>query len=135
MLHQLSLTTKLGASSYNFLHKLVQATPELSLRTANKKPQTNPKDIFQSSSMKSLAVSTSLHAPAGISSEPFVAAADPLHQMTVSDHLSFDVEQFLANNPFGEMSDPTNVDLAGMEQIWGWENLHLDAFPTNEFSA
>jgi hypothetical protein len=39
MLHQLSATTKLGASSYNFLSKLVQATPELSRHAPGSKRQ------------------------------------------------------------------------------------------------
>jgi hypothetical protein len=48
--------------------------------------------------------------------------------MTTSDDLSFDLDQFLLNNPFGDLGSSAALDMGGMEQIWDWENLHLDTF-------
>jgi hypothetical protein len=48
--------------------------------------------------------------------------------MPISDDLSFDIDRFLAQNPFGSVGDPNAVDMGGMEQIWDWQDLHLDAF-------
>lgn len=48
---------------------------------------------------------------------------------TAPDQLSFDLDNFLANNPFGDLFNPATFDMGGMEQIWEWENLHLDVFP------
>ncbi|KAI1526169.1 Fungal-trans domain containing protein [Pyrenophora tritici-repentis] len=88
MLHQLSLTTKLGASSYNFLFKL-------------------PSNSFI---------------------EPAASASEPLPAMTMQDDLNFDIDQFLAQNPFGHLGDLNALDMGGMEQIWDWEDLHLDVY-------
>ncbi|KAF2025129.1 hypothetical protein EK21DRAFT_77215 [Setomelanomma holmii] len=129
MLHQLSLATKLGASSYDFLYKLVQATPELARHSPNKKRQKKATAAVSNSDME-----TSRDLP-----PPTIAPVDPALTFTTSaserlpatntaDDLAFDVENFLANNPFGNFGDTANLDMGGMEQIWDWENLHLDGF-------
>jgi hypothetical protein len=39
------------------------------------------------------------------------------------EDMSFDLEQFLAQNPFGSTATP---DLGGMEQVWDWGDLNLE---------
>jgi hypothetical protein len=128
MLHQLSLTTKLGATSYNFLQKLVQASPELSRKRPLKrirKPQTVPAPVsLESSSV--LPPPTTV--PVELSCEQTAATVESIPPMTTSDDLSFDLDQFLLNNPFGDLGSSAALDMGGMEQIWDWENLHLDTF-------
>ncbi|KAA8620005.1 hypothetical protein A1F94_004482 [Pyrenophora tritici-repentis] len=48
--------------------------------------------------------------------------------MTMQDDLNFDIDQFLAQNPFGHLGDLNALDMGGMEQIWDWEDLHLDVY-------
>lgn len=127
ILYQLSLTTKLGASSYKFLFKLVQATPELSRYSP----------IVKRKRLASISVPAPASPDAKVSLSPGTAlsekveslptaAADTLPSMAAPDDLSFDLEQFLAQNPFGSLGDPSALDMGGMEQIWDWEDLHLD---------
>ncbi|CAO2658571.1 Nn.00g062940.m01.CDS01 [Neocucurbitaria sp. VM-36] len=132
MLHQLSLTTKLGAASYNFLFKLVQATPELLRHSPVGKRQKQMHSSTPTTSSSSLATSvptTTAHL------EPIVSVklleTDPVPLMTTTIDLSFDLDQFLAQNPFGNSGNTSAVDMGGMEQIWDWENLHLDGFSNN----
>jgi hypothetical protein len=129
MLHQLSLTTKLGAASYNFLFKLVQATPELSRHSplAKRQRQTSssiPRTLSRQSTSASASVPPLAPAPTQSTSSPTPPAGSP--PMTIPDDLAFDIEQFLAQNPFGTVGDPSALDMGGMEQIWDWEDLHLD---------
>lgn len=134
MLQQLSGTTKLGATSFNFLSKLVQATPELSRYPSigKRQRQTSPSVPKSTSSIPA-------HEPAPVTTMPSIASVEPatapvtsnigdLHSVTISDDLSFDIDQFLAQNPFGTVGDPSAVDMGGMEQIWDWQDLHLDAY-------
>jgi hypothetical protein len=136
MLYQLSLTTKLGAASYNFLYKLVQDSPELS-RTA----------LFRKRQKRETPLAPDCDLPASVNSPfPAVGMAHPapvptntiteaLPSITTSDDLSFDLDYFLANNPFGELDNAAPLDMGGMEQIWDWENLHLDGISQNGSTA
>jgi hypothetical protein len=128
MLHQLELSTKLGAASYNFLSKLVQATPELSPDPPARKrqrrrsssasvPNSDPPPLeTKSSALSSVSSSEPTLAP----TTPFV---DPMAMIPTTDDLSFDLEQFLAQNPFGNTA---TLDMGGMEQIWDWGDLNLE---------
>jgi hypothetical protein len=134
MLRQLSHSTKLGASSYNFLNKLVQASPELSHNPPNKKRQKHgtPTSVHPMSvpliSPPSVEPVPSVEIPATTFSDvaPLATAT-----ATATDDLSFDLDYFLANHPFGELDSSATFDMGGMEQIWDWENLHLDGIPQN----
>ena len=136
-LHQLSLSTKLGASSYAFLYKLVQSHPELSrgnesskrlrkMSSASTQTLEPPPLVHHSSSRDSVATTSSIglsrQAQIAASSQPPVAIAT---EPTLQDVL-FDVDQFLAQNPLG---GGDALDMGGMEQIWDWEDLNLDQFP------
>jgi hypothetical protein len=130
MLHQLEQSTKLGAASYNFLSKLVQATPELSPEPPSRKRQrregsspasiTNsdppPLETRKSSALSSVSSSEPNVPPA----TPFV---DPIAAAPMTDDVSFDLEQFLAQNPFGSTA---TLDMGGMEQVWDWGDLNLE---------
>ncbi|KAF1921752.1 hypothetical protein BDU57DRAFT_437295 [Ampelomyces quisqualis] len=128
MLHQLSRTSKLGASSYNFLHKLVQASPELSRRRIKKRQ----KQKTSIAPTRSISPPTSLRpavaAPADLACLSIPAIGDPIPNMSTSNDLFFDLDHFLANNSFGDLGNATQLDMGGMEQIWDWEDLHLDGF-------
>ncbi|CAE7194362.1 hypothetical protein PTNB73_08631 [Pyrenophora teres f. teres] len=135
MLHQLSPTTKLSASSYNFLFKLVQATPDLSRHTQVSKRQrqtsyaalalntTPPVDELPPA--VAMPLTTKSVVPAIESAAP---TTETLPTTTMQDDLNFDIDQFLAQNPFGHLGDPNALDMGGMEQIWDWEDLHLDVY-------
>lgn len=131
MLHQLSLITKLGASSYKFLYRLVQASPELFRSAQSGKRQ----------KQKALPVPTSgLDSSVEVAPVPnistwgsAVTGLEPGSPIAASDDLSFDLDQFLANNDlFDDLGATGSLDLGGMEQIWNWETLQLDGIPPNE---
>jgi hypothetical protein len=134
MLHQLSLTTKLGASSYAFLYKLVQSTPELSCGTGTSKRLRNqssassnllePPPLVHHTSIGSVASSVDPPIPPNLDLTSI--AMEPALVMPAVNDFSFDVDQFLAQNPFGSVSA---LDMGGMEQIWDWEDLNLNQFP------
>ncbi|KAF1937524.1 hypothetical protein EJ02DRAFT_356622 [Clathrospora elynae] len=133
MLHQLSLTTKLGATSYNFLFKLVQATPELSRHSPISKRQRQQSSCIPTTSLPEFApapAEPSIITPIDPALQFPIATTEngTLPPMTATDDLSFDLDQFLAQNPFGDIGDPSTLDMGGMKQIWDWENLHLDAY-------
>lgn len=133
MLHQLSQTTKLGAASYAFLNKLVQASPELSRRSASNKRQKQHKLTGLVPSISPISVpppaAALIESPGeGTPREPVATIENVPPQFTTKDDLSFDLDNFLANNPFGDFGDPAAIDLGGMEQIWDWEDLHLEGF-------
>ena len=65
---------------------------------------------------------------------PISAVGDTIGT-AAADQFSFDLDNFLENNPFGDLSDAANLDLGGMEQIWDWEDLNLNALPQDGFSA
>jgi len=131
ILHQLSHTTKLGASSYSFLQKLVQATPELRRCSPGKKRQKQQQQLVEAQLSSPTPPNTSPPIAVSIetSSIPLNASTPP--QMTTTDDISFDLDQFLANNPFGDLSESAALDMGGMEQIWDWENLHLEGCSQN----
>ncbi|KAL1612339.1 hypothetical protein SLS60_000565 [Paraconiothyrium brasiliense] len=132
MLQQLSLTTKLGASSYWFLFKLVQAAPMLSQYAPITKRQRTLQRM--GSSLSSSEVKTPLsEQPLSVTAAPVVEPEPkmapttynpvPIPEMATTDDLSFDVDQFLAQNPFGSSS---NLDIGGMEVVFDWDGLNLD---------
>lgn len=144
MLHQLSAITKLGASSYAFLYKLVQTHPECSRGRRSVKRQRNrsrdlvyisepPPLVHNVSSRDSVPSSTSQPSEASdiiteLSRAPdsSVNSSVPASMAPVQDYLSFDVDHFLAQHPIGSAAA---LDMGGMEQIWDWEDLNLDHFP------
>ncbi|KAF2441750.1 hypothetical protein P171DRAFT_78459 [Karstenula rhodostoma CBS 690.94] len=132
MLQHLSHITKLGASSYWFLFKLVQAAPVLShYGPITKRQRALHRSDYSNSSSE--ARTPLPEQPLPMSSapviEPEVKPAAPAYnhmpvpEMETTDDLSFDLEQFLAQNPFGSSS---NLDIGGMEVVWDWEDLNLD---------
>jgi hypothetical protein len=130
MLHQLNSTTKIGAASYNFLLRLVQATPELQrFCPARKRQRQDQPATYQSSPPAAVHLpSSEITAP-----EPTLGAISgftdpPPPPITTSDDLSFDLDHFLANNPFGNLGDSSTLDMGGIEQIWDWETLQLDGY-------
>ncbi|KAF2872342.1 hypothetical protein BDV95DRAFT_491779 [Massariosphaeria phaeospora] len=136
MLHQLSLTTKIGASSYRFLLHLVQAAPALAKHKKTRKRQ-KFETIDTSESQSSSPIEQVHTAPSSISPqpsaelmiEPSLYSNDPFPVMSTTGDLSFDMDQFLAQNPF----DTTpQVDMNGLEQIWNWEHLNLDTYSSHE---
>jgi hypothetical protein len=132
MLHQLSLTTKLGATSYSFLYKLVEATPELSRNSPASKrqrqasssaPMTTPVDVLAPAPA---APSCSTEVPPTTDIALVALTVNTLPPMAVPDDVSFDIDQFLAQNPFGDVGISSALDMGGLEQIWDWDKLHLD---------
>jgi hypothetical protein len=132
MLRQLSPSTKLGASSYNFLNKLVQASPELSRTPPNKKRQKQGIPIATAPLESAPMISpSSVVEPVPSIEQPPTTLSDAVPLTTTTDDLSFDLDYFLANNPFGEFDNSATFNMGGMEQIWDWENLHLDGVSHN----
>jgi hypothetical protein len=120
MLHQLSLT-KIGAASYRFLLKLVQSASVLSRWILNRKrPRT------ETARTGSYWSDSKIPQPSFIAldSIPMFASTSALPQIPADDDLAFDMEQFLAENPFG---GETKLDIGGLEQIWDWDTLNLDS--------
>jgi hypothetical protein len=128
MLHQLSLTTKLGASSYNFLQKLVQASPELSRRPIKKRQKQKSSIVPTPSISPPISAPPTIPPPVEYACQSIPAIVDPIPNISTSHDLSFDLDHFLANNPFGDIGNLGTLDMGGMEQIWDWEDLHLDGF-------
>jgi hypothetical protein len=139
MLYQLSPITKIGATSYAFLYKLVQSHPELSRGTSKNKRARKlssasthgldpPPLVHNVSSRESVATADhSGQRPASVPTSPATAIATvPIQTMPYSSDISLYVDQFLAQNPFG---DATTLDMGGMEQIWDWQDLNLNQFP------
>jgi hypothetical protein len=130
MLHQLELSTKLGAASYTFLHKLVQATPELSQDIPASKRQRQSSSASVNTLIPPPLMTTSSATSSISSSEPtlppmstFIA---PMIPAPAIEDSSFDLEQFLAQNPFGSFS---SFDMGGLEQVWDWGDLNLEGQP------
>jgi hypothetical protein len=136
MLHQLSLTTRLGASSYNFLSKLVQATPDLSRHAhINKRHKQEKQAAAKLSPPELCAFPAPSFAPVDFASNLTSSGVDVLPLMTGTDQNTFDLDNFLANNPFGDVSNSASLDMGGLEQIWDWDDLHLDVLPQHDSSA
>ncbi|CBX92036.1 hypothetical protein LEMA_P047420.1 [Plenodomus lingam JN3] len=141
MLHQLSFTTKLGATSYNFLAKLVEATPALSRQsltakrrkhTTNSLPPPTPPvksapALVKSESLPTVITSLSQGSPHKVAvTAPTTVETVASPTRTTTDDLTFDIDNFLAHHPFGQVGNPPTLDMGGMEQIWEWEDLRLD---------
>lgn len=141
MLQQLSLTTKLGASSYRFLIKLVQAAPCLSQyapinkrqrtlqRMGSSAPDSDVKTSLSNTTMPTITTITTetmSTTTAEAEAKPPVGAyyPEPVPDVPTTDDLAFDVDQFLAQNPFGESS--SNMDIGGLEVVFDWDDLNLD---------
>jgi hypothetical protein len=128
MLHQLSMTSKIGSSSYNFLFKLVQAAPVLSRYPSIRKRrrtyiEEKPSTEAPTADMpQSIAFAEPFENNVGKSA---LTTADPIPLGINTDDLSFDVEEFLQQNPFG---DSSAIDIGGLEQIWDIDSLNLDLF-------
>ncbi|EUC26758.1 hypothetical protein COCCADRAFT_31537 [Bipolaris zeicola 26-R-13] len=140
-LYQLSLSTKLGATSYNFLFKLVQATPSLRRHLPIDERQKQdgipvPKGSPPAHELEPVAITRPPGLPLPYRPPPIlevitqssVPATGALAMMPISDALAFGVDQFLALNPFGSFGDPNAVDMGGMEPIWAWHDLHPNAY-------
>lgn len=139
-LHQLSITTKLGASSYAFLYKLVQSHPELSHGASNVKRMRKqssastqtlepPPLVHHSSSRDSVTSSAGRTGQIPCSVPLLAPTSTSMDSTPVINSLgdaTFDVDEFLAQHPLG---NATTLDMGGMEQIWDWEDLNLDQFP------
>ncbi|KAJ4294368.1 hypothetical protein N0V90_008058 [Kalmusia sp. IMI 367209] len=132
MLQQLSYMTKLGASSYWFLLKLVQAAPVLSQYAPINKRQRRLQKFESTKSgsdVRTPLPQQTLPTTIAPVIEPEVKEAapalDPLPvpEIATTDDLSFDLDQFLAQNPWGNSS---NLDIGGMEVVWDWDDLNLD---------
>ncbi|KAF2108256.1 hypothetical protein BDV96DRAFT_504972 [Lophiotrema nucula] len=126
MLHQLSMTSKIGASSYRFLFRLVETAPVLSQRSSVKKRRV---DKVEETSVSTGQSTTPVPAAADPFRQPekteeVTSSAETIPQIPTTDDLSFDLDNFLQQNPFGADSQ---LDLGGLEVIWDWDNLNLDA--------
>lgn len=140
MLHQLSLTTRIGQTSYAFLYKLVQTHPELSRGTGNSKRARKqsststhalepPPLVHNASSRDSVATVDHTHQQARLPPAlptSSIIAMEPAPAVPYMNDLSFNVDEFLAQNSFGSAA---SLDMGGMEQIWDWQDLNLDQFP------
>ncbi|KAF1960472.1 hypothetical protein CC80DRAFT_489604 [Byssothecium circinans] len=135
MLHQLSLTTKIGASSYRFLFKLVQASRVLSRHPpiAKRHRKNGISDRKQSTTKDSLPTLAPIPpteaAPPVLETAIYptdnvpVSLTMPIPEVPTTDDLGFELDHFMAQNPFPG-SQP--LEMGGMEAIWDWENLNLD---------
>jgi hypothetical protein len=121
MLHQLRLT-KIGAASHNFLFKLIQSAPVLSRWILNGK---RPRITAASPTSEVYRPKASQHPYITPDSALTYAWTDPVSDLTASDNLALDMELFLAENPVG---DSPQLDIGGLEEIWDWQTLNLDAF-------
>ncbi|KAF2662121.1 hypothetical protein K491DRAFT_700446 [Lophiostoma macrostomum CBS 122681] len=128
MLHQLSLTTKIGASSYSFLFKLVQATPILSrYQLIRKRRRTRLEEnlLAETPTPEMLRITAATESFADTVGKNAFTTLEPIPLGPTTDDLSFDVEEFLQQNPFG---DSSSIEIGGLEQIWDIDSLNLDAF-------
>ncbi|KAF1975957.1 hypothetical protein BU23DRAFT_566161 [Bimuria novae-zelandiae CBS 107.79] len=141
MLQQLSLSTKLGASSYWFLYKLVQAAPGLSQHgpISKREKLTSTAMLPRNESSASGSVEevktpppeqplpTSVPPPVPLEMKETAPAVQfdpvPVLGMATTDDIAFDMEQYLAQNPFGSAA---NLDIGGMEVVFDWDELNLD---------
>lgn len=117
MLYQLSLT-RIGATSYTFLSKLIGASPVLSRWFFNRKRPRIDKPTTDSHKVETSQPGFATPAPQTTSTE-----MEPTLDIA-NDGISFDMDQFLAV-PFGETPQ---LDIGGLEEIWDWDTLNLDAF-------
>jgi hypothetical protein len=134
MLHQLSFDTKVGAASYRFLSKLVQATPALARHSPMSKRQRlnskyipTPDNATPTHDVQAVAESIEPVVEPNVKETTIVLNPVAVPEMNTTDDLSFDLDQFMAQNPFGAADQ---LDIGGMEAIWNWDELNLDGFDT-----
>ncbi|KAF2642460.1 hypothetical protein P280DRAFT_447861 [Massarina eburnea CBS 473.64] len=118
MLHQLTFTTKLGASSYRFLSKLVYASLAFFRHSTTAKRQRVSHADEPASITPPLTIAPQVLEPVVPETDATYAALStvsmPPPDLSTTDDLSFDLDDFMAQNP------------GGMGAIWDWENLNLD---------
>jgi hypothetical protein len=131
MLQQLSFDTKVGAASYRFLTKLVQATPALARHSPISKRQRldsksvpTPGNATPAQDVQGIAESIEPAAQPAVE-EVAVSNSLPVPGTNTTDDLSFDLDQFMAQNPFGAADQ---LDIGGLEAIWDWDELNLNSF-------
>ncbi|ORY11153.1 fungal-specific transcription factor domain-domain-containing protein [Clohesyomyces aquaticus] len=125
MLHQLSVVSKIGASSYKFLSKLVQAAPRLAQQGRAQKRQktTNGEPPAPTPAVPAMPPpDTDREDAAPPAMDSFV---NSIPDISTTDDISFDLDEFLRQDPFGNSA---RLDIGGMEEIWDWENLNLDIY-------
>jgi hypothetical protein len=137
MLHQLSHTTKLAASSYSFLFKLVQATPALALSPIRKRQRIEPTRKSTSNVLASAPAEIALPLtppPVDLDDKQSPTPLDlaPVPDLTTTNMLSFDFDQFLAQSSF-ETSN--QLDMGGMELIWDWQDLNLEGLVSQNWET
>lgn len=132
MLHQLSLSTKIGASSYHFLFRLVQAAPVLEqYKPIGKRQRMDLRSLSTidiatpKSAVKALSVDVGPVIDPGMKEAAAVLNPVTVSDTTTTDDLTLDFDLFLAQNPF-EASD--QMDMGDIEAIWDWEGLNLAGF-------
>lgn len=132
LLQQLSLFTKLGASSYWFLYKLVQASPGLlqhvpitkRQRTIQRlNPSASEYQLRNQPSGQTLPTTKVSIIESEVKSLDTAFEATSLPEIPIANGLDFDLDHFLAQNPLGSSSE---FDLGGMEHIFAWDDLNLD---------
>ncbi|KAF2849056.1 hypothetical protein T440DRAFT_490894 [Plenodomus tracheiphilus IPT5] len=144
MLRQLSLTSKLGAASYNFLAKLLAATPALSRHpppiakrrkheTKSLPPPTPPipsvPTLVKSDSFPNTATAPLQTTDSKLEAAEPTGAASAASPSATTEDLTFDIDNFLANHPFGNTGNTSSLETGGIEQIWDWDDLRLDGYP------
>ena len=121
LLHQLSLT-RIGAASYKFLFNLVEASAVLSRWFARRK---RPRLEMTTSAPEPHSAQVPQSIPTDTAGPSTNLELNPAPSISDDGGLAFDMEQFLAQNPLGEASQ---FDMGGLEEIWDWDSLNLDAF-------
>jgi hypothetical protein len=123
-LHKLSLTTRIGASSYNFLRRLTQATPELSKHASirkRRKTKSEPASAHispeTSVSQGSAPTAPSPETPA----EAWQPVVEPIPQQTAANGM-FDFDGFFQHDSMG---DPSQLAAGCWEELWDWGTLNL----------
>jgi hypothetical protein len=127
MLHQLSQITKIGLASYRFLLKLVRASPKLHrLVTNNKRPKLRSGTSAVETEREEIPP-VPRTSTGELEHEISTAELDyaSVSRIPTSDDLSFNLDEYLAQNPF---EDPSELDIDGIEAIWDWENLNLEGY-------
>jgi hypothetical protein len=148
ILLEFSQRTKIGTISYNFLFQLVKAVPFLAknmLEERSKKTERAKKRrrVGGDGAGERVSASEVLTSPGsgytnGDAKEPNANSNDPTDAQgaqvvgssgaqlpldSVEEDAWFSLDQFL-QNPGVENSE---LDMGGLEQIWDWDNLNIDA--------
>ncbi|KAF2742459.1 hypothetical protein M011DRAFT_267128 [Sporormia fimetaria CBS 119925] len=121
MLHQISLTTKIAASSYSFLLKINKDIPELSHGGPSQKRMKATLDPKPA---------TSSVAPVHVGSEgspatPALLHGDVLAPITLANSTFSDFDQFLLDD---FLDSSAMLDFGSLDDTWGWDSLSLQGF-------